>query len=71
MKGQVVAFSLSQGVGKIVTSTNKEVLFSFAQWMSNDLPKIGQDVDFDINQHGHAVMVTSMVRNAWSLELVG
>lgn len=68
MQGQIVEFSVVQGIGKITcVETNQTFLFAFSQWMGRDLPEIGQIVDFEINHCGHAVMITALLRSPWKL----
>lgn len=68
MQGQIIEFSVAQGIGKIAIGRGQqECLFSFSQWMGRDVPEIGQMVDFELNQRGHATMITALLRSPWGL----
>lgn len=67
MQGQIIEFSMAQGIGKIASYCGKQqFVFSYSQWMAKDLPKLGQSVDFEVNQRGHAMMITTLSRTTWT-----
>lgn len=67
MQGKIIEFSLRTGTGKI-ESNKKVYLFSFPQWMSSTFPEVGLTVDFEPNARGQATLITTLLRDAWTLD---
>lgn len=57
MKGKILDFSVAQGGGLILSSDGIRYLFNADQWHGQCLPKVGQDVDFNINDVKKAIEI--------------
>lgn len=57
MKGKILDFSVVQGGGLILSSDGIRYLFNADQWHGPSLPKVGQDVDFNINDVKKAIEI--------------
>lgn len=57
MKGKILDFSVAQGGGLILSSDGTRYLFNADQWHGQSLPKVGQDVDFNINDVKKAIEI--------------
>ena len=57
MKGKILDFSVTQGGGLILGSDGTRYLFNADQWHGQSLPKVGQDVDFNINDVKKAIEI--------------
>ncbi len=55
MKGKILDFSVAQGGGLILGSDGTRYLFNADQWHGQSLPKVGQDVDFNIDDAHKAI----------------
>lgn len=55
MKGKILDFSVAQGGGLILSSDGMRYLFNAEQWHGQSLPKVGQDVDFNIDDAHKAI----------------
>lgn len=55
MKGKILDFSVAQGGGLILGSDGTRYLFNAEQWHGQSLPKVGQDVDFNIDDAHKAI----------------
>lgn len=75
MQGRVITFSSIDGTGLILAKVGKYGVkrpypFSAASFLGSDLPKVGEEVDFELNARGQAVSITRLLRNKVSLSLV-
>lgn len=75
MQGRVLQFSSIDGTGLILARVGKFGVqrpfpFSAASFLGSALPKIGEEVDFEINERGQAVRITRLLRNKVGLSLV-
>lgn len=75
MKGRVITFSHTEGVGLILAKAGKygrmrPYPFSAANFLGLDLPKVGQEVDFELNERGHAVKITRLARGQVELSII-
>lgn len=57
MKGKILDFSVAQGGGLILSSDGIRYLFNADQWHGQSLPKVGQDVDFNIDDVKKAIEI--------------
>lgn len=75
MQGRVITFSSIDGTGLILAKVGKYGVkrpypFSAASFLSSDLPKVGEEVDFELNERGQAVSITRFLRNKIGLSLI-
>lgn len=57
MKGKILDFSVAQDGGLILSEDGVRYMFAASQWRGQTLPKVGQDVDFDIDSSQRAVEI--------------
>lgn len=72
MQGKILDFSIQSGAGLITGEDNKRYAFTGSEWKEQQLPTRGMDVDFEINEQGHATGIyVAMVKPVPSLSASG
>lgn len=57
MKGRILDFSVAQDGGLILSEDGVRYMFAANQWRGQSLPKVGQDVDFDVDDAQRAIEI--------------
>lgn len=72
MQGKILDFSIQSGAGLITGEDNKRYAFTGSEWKEQQLPTRGMEVDFEINEQGHATGIyVAMVKPVPSLSASG
>lgn len=72
MQGKILDFSIQSSAGLITGEDNKRYAFTGSEWKEQQHPTRGMDVDFEINEQGHATGIyVAMVKPVPSLSASG
>lgn len=72
MQGKILDFSIQSSAGLITGEDNKRYPFTGSEWKEQQLPTRGMDVDFEINEQGHATGIyAALAETAPGLSVAG
>lgn len=75
MQGRVITFSGVDGTGLILArvgryGAKRPYPFSAASFLGFDLPKVGEEVEFELNERGQAISISRLLQNKVGLSLI-